>query len=56
MYSILEIFNFIRQVGHIVPPPVSSGIPKNPGIPGLDFNPDPGIIENTIPGFFGILV
>ena len=38
------------------PQTVSSGIPKNPGIPGLDFNPDPGIIENTIPGFFGILV
>ena len=36
--------------------PVSSGIPKNPGIPGLDLNPDPGIFENKIPGFFGILV
>ena len=24
------------------------------GIPGLDSNPDPGIFENKIPGFFGI--
>ena len=28
--------------------------PGNPGIPGLDSNPDPGIFENKIPGFFGI--
>ena len=31
-----------------------SGIPGYPGIPGLDWNPDPGIFENQIPGFFGI--
>ena len=31
---------------------VSSRIPKNPGIPGLDLNPDPGICENKIPGFW----
>ena len=31
-----------------------SGIPGYPGIPGLNKNPDPGILENTIPGFFAI--
>ena len=31
-----------------------SGIPGYPGIPGLIWNPDPGILENLIPGFFGI--
>ena len=31
-----------------------SGIPGYPGIPGLISNPDPGILENLIPGFFGI--
>ena len=30
------------------------GIPGYPGIPGLKLNPDPGILENKIPGFFGI--
>ena len=34
------------------------GIPGYPGIsrdiPGLDSNPDPGILENIIPGFLGI--
>ena len=38
-----------------VPPPAGpSGIPGYPGIPGLISNPDPGILENLIPGFFGI--
>ena len=27
---------------------------RDPGIPGLSSNPDPGILENKIPGFFGI--
>ena len=34
--------------------PGPSGIPGYPGIPGLNKNPDPGILENTIPGFFAI--
>ena len=37
---------------HLWPGP--SGIPGYPGIPGLILNPDPGILENLIPGFFGI--
>ena len=27
---------------------------RDPGIPGLKSNPDPGILENIIPGFFEI--
>ena len=34
--------------------PGPSGIPGYPGIPGLDWNPNPGIFENQISGFFGI--
>ena len=30
------------------------GIPGYPGIPGFFQNPDPGILKNLIPGFFGI--
>ena len=32
----------------------SCGILGYPGIPGFFHNPDPGILKNLIPGFFGI--
>ena len=32
----------------------SCGIPGYPGIPGFFQNPNPGILKNLIPGFFGI--
>ena len=34
--------------------PGPCGIPGYPGILGLNSNPGPGILENIIPGFFGI--
>ena len=39
---------------HLASRPGPSRIPGYPGIPGLILNPDPGILENLIPGFFGI--
>ena len=45
-----------RPLPIAVSPPGSSGIPGYPGIPGLTSNPDPGIFENKIPGFFGIFI
>ena len=36
-------------------PPKNEHWPAGPsGIPGLNSNPDPGILENIIPGFLGI--
>ena len=32
----------------------TNSIPGPSGIPGLNSNPDPGILENIIPGFLGI--
>ena len=51
--SFFRLF-FSNAFGIYLPRTGSSGIPGYPGIPGLKSNPDPGILENEIPGFFGI--
>ena len=47
---LVGLISVVQNFSHIIQE-VSSGISKNPRIPGLDLNPDPGIFEKK-PGIF----
>ena len=47
-------FTLMHVCFPIGPPTGPCGIPESPGIPGFFQNPDPRILKNLIPRFFGI--